>query len=207
MAVVEAWTMVCSGNFNLFNDEDRTTAEIEEALLAILEHREGAPVVPMFSDKYFETPPRDAKQRDHSRVKNDNMPDLTFRLAGELGRPRPFRAVFVECKVLDGGRGVNLYCKNGIRRFVDGKYAHRMSHAMMLGYVLDGSSKIPDDLDDYFLRGRSDCAVDCKPNASYMASYLSPPGYDIYITTHSRPYDSECAGIDLHHLWLEAPSP
>lgn len=200
-AVVDAWRMVCESGFDSFEDEDETTAALEEALHAIMEEREGAPNVPLFTDRFFETPPRDAKQRNHSRTQHDKMPDLTFRLSGVEGRPRPYRAVFVECKVLDESRGFNLYCKYGVLRFVDGRYAHRMPHAMMLAYVLEESVK-HSDLDNYFHTSRGECAKTCEPLATGAAPYSISSEYPIYVTTHQRLIANALGTIDLHHLWL-----
>jgi hypothetical protein len=64
-------------------------------------------------------------------------PDLGIYLTG---RNRNFPLI-IECKIIDGvRRGVDLYCVNGIRRFVEGEYAWGSSQGLMLAYVRDGSS-------------------------------------------------------------------
>src|SRR5581483_2847997 len=38
------------------------------------------------------------------------------------------------------GRGIDLYCVQGIQRFVDGQYGWANTQCLMLAYVRDGSS-------------------------------------------------------------------
>jgi hypothetical protein len=51
-------------------------------------------------------------------------------------------SVVVECKLIDhgSGKGVDLYCNNGIARFVSGQYAWANSEAILIAYIRDGSS-------------------------------------------------------------------
>jgi len=50
--------------------------------------------------------------------------------------------LLLECKVIDSpnGKGVDLYCVQGIQRFVDGQYGWANTQCLMLAYVRDGSS-------------------------------------------------------------------
>ena len=65
-------------------------------------------------------------------------PDLSIVLSdAELRFP-----LVAEAKILDAAmsKTVALYCKAGIRRFVDGEYAWGNRESFMIGYVRDGSS-------------------------------------------------------------------
>jgi len=50
--------------------------------------------------------------------------------------------LLLECKIIDSpnGRGIDLYCVQGIQRFVDGQYGWANTQCLMLAYVRDGSS-------------------------------------------------------------------
>ena len=68
----------------------------------------------------------------------EKSPDLSIVLSdAELRFP-----LVAEAKILDAAmsKTVALYCKAGIRRFVDGEYAWGNREAFMIGYVRDGSS-------------------------------------------------------------------
>ena len=68
----------------------------------------------------------------------EKSPDLSIVLSdAELRFP-----LVAEAKIIDAAtsKTVALYCKHGIRRFVDGEYAWGNREAFMIGYVRDGSS-------------------------------------------------------------------
>jgi hypothetical protein len=48
----------------------------------------------------------------------------------------------VECKILDkpSGKKIEMYCNDGLARFVRGEYAWASLEAFMLAYVRDGST-------------------------------------------------------------------
>lgn len=68
----------------------------------------------------------------------EKRPDLSIYLTGK----HPSFPVVVECKLIDhaSGKGVDLYCSNGIARFVTGQYAWANSEAIMIAYIRDDSS-------------------------------------------------------------------
>ena len=68
----------------------------------------------------------------------EERPDLSLNLTR---RDLRFPLV-VEAKILDAASGKtrNLYCEQGLRRFLEGKYAWGTREAFMLAYVRDGSS-------------------------------------------------------------------
>ena len=68
----------------------------------------------------------------------EKRPDLSIVLSG---RDRRFPLV-AEAKILDAAASKTAaqYCRDGIRRFVEGEYAWAGREAFMIGYVRDGSS-------------------------------------------------------------------
>jgi hypothetical protein len=68
----------------------------------------------------------------------EKRPDLSIYLTN---RSRSFPLI-VECKLLDArsGKRVDLYCDDGLVRFVRGDYGWATREAFMLGYVRDGST-------------------------------------------------------------------
>lgn len=86
----------------------------------------------------FETVHRGAKMEGEGGGIN-YQPDLTFRPLLRHGvRNSGNWGWFVECKLINGGGSVTRYCKHGVRRFIDGRYAARMPSGAMLAYVRDG---------------------------------------------------------------------
>ncbi|MFA6125612.1 MAG: hypothetical protein WCS75_07450 [Sphingomonas sp.] len=80
----------------------------------------------------------------------EKRPDLSIYLTGK----HPSFPVVVECKLIDhvSGKGVDLYCSNGIARFVAGQYAWANSEAIMIAYIRDGSS-VENDLSPFLAGG------------------------------------------------------
>ena len=76
----------------------------------------------------------------------EKRPDLSIYLTGK----HPSFPIVIECKIIDheSGKGVDLYCSNGIGRFISGEYAWARSEAILLGYVRDGSS-VEDNLSPF----------------------------------------------------------
>ena len=68
----------------------------------------------------------------------EKRPDLSIYLTGK----HPSFPIVVECKLIDhsSGKGVDLYCNNGILRFVTGQYAWANKEAVLIAYIRDGSS-------------------------------------------------------------------
>lgn len=68
----------------------------------------------------------------------EKRPDLSIYLTGK----HPSFPVVVECKIIDkaSGKGVDLYCKNGISRFVKGEYAWANREGIMIAYIRDDAS-------------------------------------------------------------------
>lgn len=154
----------------------------------------------------FERPHVGTEYYDHAGTKV-RKPDIVFALAG---KPRPgvtddlYDAIFVECKLIDGkGKNVGAYCNNGIQRFVDGSYAWRMPHGMMVAYVRTGH-QLPQALVDGFgVLGRGNPLNIIGTVTACTFSNAIPP---VFVSEHGRTWTF--AGgiapgpIQLRHLWL-----
>lgn len=135
----------------------------------------------------------------------ETRPDLSICLSN---RNRGFPLI-LEAKILDAltSKTEALYCDNGIRRFVEGKYAWANREAFMLAYVRDGSS----------------IATKLTPFLSH-AMTQTPPGYlveglpvaigsgsaDLAQSRHGRNFvyagtsapGEQPGSISIWHLWL-----
>ena len=131
-------------------------------------------------------------------------PDLSIVLSG---RERRFPLV-AEAKILDAGSGktVSLYCKHGLRRFLDGEYAWGNREAFIIGYVRDGSS-VEQRLRPFLSR-------DTTSNTSRYSTTVFPTDaglddLDLAYTRHRRGFVYEAqeppntpGEISVWHLWL-----
>ena len=134
----------------------------------------------------------------------EKRPDLLIVLSSA---ERRFPLV-AEAKILDAAasKTVGLYCKNGIRRFVEGEYAWGNREAFMIGYVRDGSS-INTTLKAFLLK-----AMNLLPDSYLVKSLPVPVGsgsFDLAYTRHGRNF--VCGNqqppirpgpISVWHLWL-----
>lgn len=137
------------------------------------------------------------------------QPDVVFkpRVAPHAGIDAQYYAVFVEAKVISdkGHQSVGEYFRDGVVRFVDGRYAWAMRHGLMLAYVrgvdLDASAAIQTYLQPAERRERfnvedSDVRV-MPPN----------PRPKVHQTYHGRKWKyldpaGVPGGIAIRHLWL-----
>lgn len=91
------------------------------------------------------------------------------------------------------------YVKEGMQRFVDGKYSRHVRHGGMLGYVLDGDS-------DRAIANVSNCiglhqaALRMEAPAELLRSRIRPDDPHTRETRHRRP--SEAIVFCLHHLFV-----
>ena len=132
-------------------------------------------------------------------------PDLGIYLTS---RHRNFPLV-VECKIIDGnaGKGVDLYCINGIRRFVEGEYAWGSSQSLMVAYVRDGSTV------DQTLTPHLNANAKKNPDPFQTEAMPSEEGIPpVWVSRHGREFTfvGEAGGnpgpIRISHLWFKAPS-
>ena len=134
----------------------------------------------------------------------EKRPDFSIVLSG---RERRFPLV-AEAKILDAAasKTAALYCKEGIRRFVEGEYAWGNREAFMIGYVRDGS------LIDPALTDALSRAARLHPDRYLVESLPVPVGSgasDLAYTRHGRnfvyrsqPPPNISGPISIWHLWL-----
>lgn len=133
-------------------------------------------------------------------------PDLGIHLTG---RNRNFPLI-VECKIIDAPdrKGIDLYCSNGIRRFVDGEYAWASSQGLMLGYIRDGSSVLS-TLTPCLVKGATRRPDPLRTKKMPQEERLSE--MSVWVSCHGRSfrYIGPAAGspgaIDISHLWFDLP--
>jgi hypothetical protein len=131
-------------------------------------------------------------------------PDLGIYLTG---RHRNFPLV-VECKIIDGptGKGVDLYCVNGIRRFVEGEYAWGSSQGLMIAYVRDGST-VSQTLTPHLSANAVKDPDPFQTESMPSEEETSP----VWISRHGRGFryvgspEGNPGSIGISHLWFEAP--
>lgn len=212
-ALCLAWDNVRSRHPHLLAgaDEDHLTDQLKSELVAL--RRANMPAG--FNDLVFGMPVRDAKARDGSGQSIDTMPDLTIYLANcrrEVDDDQ-YDALFFECKVLVPNRGLSLYDKNGIQRFVNGWYASRMPHAGLIAYALDPNHTCPtSSLHPYLKRKdrltQTTHAVQTKCTSGPTKVMVAPGSMagDITQTIHTRSFIQTLpplpGDIALRHLWL-----
>ena len=141
---------------------------------------------------------REGSQISYDGSHIEKSPDLSIHLTG---RRFDFPLV-VECKLIDHPRRktVDLYCRKGIRRFIDGEYAWMCAEAFMLAYVRDGSTAAA-TLSPH-LATATDCATLYPPHALSGPTDLSRSGHGrsfTYLGSAGEP-----GPIVLWHLWLTA---
>ena len=135
----------------------------------------------------------------------EKRPDRSIHLTA---RSQAFPLI-VECKLIDAPnrKGADLYCSNGIRRFVNGDYSWATQEALMLGYVRDSSS-IAGALNPILAASRSRAP---EPYAiEEMPQAVSPSSADLARSRHGRsfryptrrPPRDVPGAITLWHLWL-----
>ena len=158
------------------------------------------------------------KHFDHAYVgagfrnyKNEEIqqPDLVFkpRIAPHAGIDAQYYAIFIEAKVVSekSHQKVGEYFRDGVTRFVDGRYAWAMRQGLMLAYVrgvdLGAGATIqeylkPSERRKRFAVKKSDVRV-APPN----------PFPKVHQTTHSRDWGyigspGVPGDIAIRHLWL-----
>lgn len=133
----------------------------------------------------------------------EKRPDLSIHLTA---RSRRFPLI-AEAKIIDPSKGENLYCSQGIRRFLNGEYGWGGREAFMIAYVRDGStittrlgpylalpaqqaSYAVQDLPTSFGFGGCDSAKS-RHGRSFLYAHMAPPANDP-------------GAIALWHLWVDA---
>lgn len=140
----------------------------------------------------------------------DKRPDFAFvRNYTEPGVSALHARFFVEAKLITPKKSMGLYCGQGLERFVSGKYAWAVSHALMLGYVRDTDQALPDTLKDYLSRNHKN--VEYGVNGDPKPFALSRFKDRMHMTRHRRVWTypdlkTPPGDIDIYHLWLRVDS-
>lgn len=137
----------------------------------------------------------------------DKRQDLVIRLLSRAGPPSiaGYGALVIECKVISPNKGVSLYCKDGLIRFVQGDYAWAMPSAMMLAYVR-GSYSVQETLQPFLQKDHAERNILKTLRLPHAAQKM---GDDVYASKHDRPWkfpetNHSPGPITLLHLWLNS---
>ncbi len=188
-------------------EENRITANLEYCLNRIREDR-GHPSG--FRASLFQPVDRGSEVISYDGRHVSKKPDLVIRRFSLRTTSIPFpayQALFVECKIMDRNHPVSDYGKEGLVRFVDGRYAWAMPSAMMIAYTRGGYS-VASTLSGFLERQRG--AGDPYRTCSLPAE-VRVLGRKVFVTEHDRtwnfPETNRSPGpIALLHLWLTADS-
>lgn len=173
---------------------------ITETLLQVLTDLFNSGVVDGFNDDVFSDPQRSGQFVDYSGKRLKKAPDITIAIRDGHHRvaDRRYRALFIECKRIQTKAGTNVsnYVNTGLIRYLNGEYAWRMPHAMMLAYV-GTSQQLPEALDNQFnrLNDREKFCVLDGPTQCDQGDEAPA----VFETTHCR---QPTGNITIRHLWL-----
>jgi len=91
------------------------------------------------------------------------------------------------------------YVKEGMQRFVDGKYARFVRHGAMIAYVLDGNTyRAIQNVENNIRSRRSELRMDKK--GGLVASTIRPDDRRAKETRHHRAHEK--AVFCIHHLFV-----
>lgn len=91
------------------------------------------------------------------------------------------------------------YVKEGMQRFVDGKYARFVRHGGMLAYVLDGNTnRAIQNIENNVIKRRSELHME--DNSNLAPSTIRPSDSRIKETWHHRAHEKSI--FRIHHLFL-----
>jgi hypothetical protein len=126
--------------------------------------------------------------------------DIEWRLFG-------FPCFVVEFKILDGGRQrLERYVNDGLRKFVDGRYASAAGEGAMCAWLRVGAETDAERL-EYLIADRA-VALHCHPSTDRPVVTPSrvAPGVARFDTAHTRSPPAR-SPIQLAHLFIVLPAP
>ena len=95
------------------------------------------------------------------------------------------------------------YVKEGMQRFVDGKYARFVRHGAMLAYVLDGNiDRAIKNIENNIRNRLSELRMD--KNGGLVASTIRPDDRRTKETCHRRAHEKPV--FRIHHLFVAGES-
>jgi len=168
--------------------EEEITNEVEELLNQRRRGQRRARMLRLFTKVV-----RSGQQRAAAGGSFRQSPDLTFQpksLPREVTHLGEW-GLFAECKIVEptSDHSPGVYCREGVERFADGRYAKRMACGFMIAYVRDG--RAPHGTLKLLLTN----------------STIRPHDTDINLlyTKHDRSkLEQACVDIELTHIWLDA---
>lgn len=97
------------------------------------------------------------------------------------------------------------YVKEGMQRFVDGKYARFVRHGAMLAYVLDGNvDRAMKNVESNIRNGIAELRM--QQNGGLMASTIRPDDLYVKETHHHRSHENNATVFRIHHLFMAGRS-
>jgi hypothetical protein len=136
----------------------------------------------------------------------EKRPDLSIYLTDRS----PSFPLIVECKLIDVQRRktLDLYCKDGLLRFVRGDYAWATKEAFMLAYVRDDSTifgRLTPFLDECRAKQPDVYLTDVLPEL------ISESAMHVARSFHNREFryvglSNGPGAIAIWHLWIAAPT-
>jgi hypothetical protein len=134
----------------------------------------------------------------------EKLPDLSIHLTSRS----PSFPLIVECKVINtpSRKKIDLYCNDGLVRFVRGEYGWATCEAFMLAYVRDGST-ISSCLEPFLAQSRTRQPDPYLTDAMPVSIWESD--MDLARSSHNREFcyigQSHGPGaIAIWHLWIAA---
>lgn len=151
--------------------------------------------------------------QDAANIPNANgtrigrQPDMSL----ILSRRSPNLPFIIECKIISPEKRVNLYCKEGLARFVEGEYAWYDKQSIMLAYVQDQSTiqnklipylkKWQDKINDRYQTTKLPLSIDWLEKND-LAKSVHHRNFQ-YVSHHASCVPGD---ISVWHLWLNPPN-
>lgn len=190
--LVAAWTGLLEEHEDVLrNDEEKEVNTLMDARLNSL--FEQKPEWSMLITGV--TRGRESINYDGSKL--EKRPDLSIHLTCRTSR----LPLVVECKLMDSRKrkGVDLYCDEGLVRFIGGQYAWYAQEAFMLAYVRDGAT-IASCLTPHLAKKQKEVP---DPFLTEQLPYaVSHTSQDLALSRHGRRFPNNPGSIDVWHLWL-----
>lgn len=211
LAILEAWKELVGNQqeyrVNILQDaEHKISQPLVCALNFLRNNAQRDPFKTLL--KHFESAYVGAGFQNY-RGEEIQQPDIVFRprVLRHAGIDAEYFALFVEAKVISdlSHQTVGEYFREGVVRFLDGRYAWAMSHGLMLAYVRGSKVEAGPSICTYLRsrdhRTRFDVLSDDVP---VLPPNLSP---NVHQTVHARTWEYDGnrgrpGDIEIRHLWL-----
>lgn len=133
----------------------------------------------------------------------EKRPDLSIHLSARALR----FPLIAEAKIIDATRGENLYCSQGVRRFLNGEYGWGGREAFIIAYVRDGT-EIATRLGPYLAQPVQATSYGVEDAPTSLGSGICDAARSrhsrSFLYAHTMPPANAPGGIALWHLWVDA---